>query len=75
MSATKWPFSVVHQVPDEPCAGRRAARPRLVRRTTEEVVGLVLATVFLACRRQGFLVGSTDPDLSVMPFDARECLP
>ena len=44
MSATMWSFSKGHQVPDEPCAGRRATQPRAVRRNTGDVVGLFLAT-------------------------------
>ena len=43
MSATKWPFSATHQVP-EPCAGRRATRPRVVRRIAD-VAGLLLVGI------------------------------
>ena len=43
MSATKWPFSKGHQVPDEACAGRRATQPRAVRRNAGDAVGLFLA--------------------------------
>ena len=43
MNATKWPFSEGHQVPREPCAGRRATQPRAVRRSARDAVGLFLA--------------------------------
>ena len=67
MSATKWPFSASHQFPDEPCAGRCATRPRVVRRIAEDVVWLFLLRIldFAPC-------GSV---LSAMPVDAPECLP
>ena len=59
MNATKWPFSKGHQVPNEPCAGRRATQPRAVRRNAGDAVGLFLAGVpdFALSGRASRIVG------------------
>ena len=88
ISASKWPFSAGHPVPDEPCAGRRATRPRVVRRIAEDVVGLflvrnrdfapcgsVFGIVVLGFPSSSFLDWFIDPELSVTSIDAPEYLP